>query len=117
MLVVYMLIVQDAVHAYVELWNHHKIRKQPNRPNAVTSQPIILYHYPLSGVHLYKVLVNREYISQIEDSLQEWGMLYFLTPLFNSDCTIAKPERSHSCKARAIAQLQSRSDRTVAKPE
>jgi hypothetical protein len=89
MLVVYMPIVRDAVHAYAELWNHHKIRKQPNRPNAVTSQPVILYHYPPSGVHSYEVLVNREYISRIEDSLQEWGMLYFLTPLFNSDCTIA----------------------------
>ena len=30
MLVVYMPIVRDAVHAYVELWNHRRIRKQPN---------------------------------------------------------------------------------------
>ena len=90
MLVVYMPIVRDAVHAYAELWNHHKIRKQPNRPNAVTGQPVILYHYPPSGVHSYEVLVDREYISQIEDSLQEWGMLYFLTLLFNRNYTVAK---------------------------
>ena len=63
MLVVYMLIVQDAVYAYTELWNHYKIQKQLNRLNAVTSQPVILYYYLPNSVDLYKVLVDQEYIS------------------------------------------------------
>ena len=71
MLVVYMLIVQDAVYAYAELWNHYKIRKQLNRLNIVTGQPVILYYYLPSSIDLYKILVDQQYISQIEDSLQE----------------------------------------------
>jgi len=74
MLAVYMPIVRDATHAYVELWNHHRIRKQPNRPNAVSGFPYLLYHYPPSGVGLYEVPISQEYISQLEESLEEWGM-------------------------------------------
>jgi hypothetical protein len=74
MLAVYMPLVQEAVHAYVELWNHHNIRKQPNRPNAVTGQLYILYHYPPEGVQLYEVLVDAEYIFQLKQSMEEWGM-------------------------------------------
>jgi hypothetical protein len=74
MLAVYMPIVRDATHAYVELWNHHRIRKQPNRPNAVSGFPYLLYHYPPSGVGSYEVPISQEYISQLEESLEEWGM-------------------------------------------
>jgi hypothetical protein len=53
-----MLIVRDTVYAYTELWNYYKIQKQLNQPNAVTSQLVILYYYPPSGVESYKVLVD-----------------------------------------------------------
>ena len=78
MLVVYMPIVRDAAHSYVELWNHHRIRKQPNRPNAVTGQPVLLYHYPPSGVNSYEVSIDCNYLKQLEESLEEWGMQYRL---------------------------------------
>ena len=76
MLVVYMPIIRDAAHSYVELWNHHQIRKQPNRPNAVTGQPILLYHYPPSGIESYEVPIDQNYMAQVEASLEEWGMCY-----------------------------------------
>jgi hypothetical protein len=71
MLAIYMPLVQDAVHAYVKLWNHHNIRKQLNRPNAVTGQLYILYYYPLDGVQSYKVFVNLNWISELEQSMEE----------------------------------------------
>ena len=85
MLAIYMPIVREAAIAYKDLWNCHKIRKQPNRPNAVTGQLMVLYHYPNSEVKLYGQLINKEFISELQASLQEWGMypflwLYFPTP-------------------------------------
>jgi hypothetical protein len=78
MLAIYMPLLRDAVHAYVELWNHHNIRKQPNRPNAVTGQPYILYHYPPEGVQSYEVPVDQNWISQLQQSMREWGMWFLL---------------------------------------
>jgi hypothetical protein len=85
MLAIYMLIIQEAAIAYKNLWNCHKIRKQPNRPNAVTGQPMVLYHYPNPEVKSYRQPINKEFISELQASLQEWGVypslwLFFLTP-------------------------------------
>ena len=77
MLAIYMPLVQEAVHAYVELWNHHNIRKQLNRPNAVTGQLYILYHYPPDGVKSYEVSVDLNWISELEQSMEEWGMYFY----------------------------------------
>jgi hypothetical protein len=71
MLAIYMPLVREAVYAYVKLWNHHSIQKQPNRLNAVTSQLYILYYYPLDGVKSYKVFVDLNWISEIEQSIEE----------------------------------------------
>jgi len=71
MLAIYMPIVREAAIAYKNLWNCHKIRKQPNRPNAVTGQPMVLYHYPDLKVKLYKQPINKEFISELQASLQE----------------------------------------------
>jgi hypothetical protein len=39
MLAVYMPIVREAAMGYKDLWNIHRIRRQPNRPNAISGQP------------------------------------------------------------------------------
>ena len=48
-----MPIVREEVYKYVELWNVHSIRKQPNRPNAVTGKPRFNYLYPKDGAIHY----------------------------------------------------------------
>ena len=81
MLVIYMPIVREATHAYVQLWNHHRIRKQPNRPNAVTGFPYLLYHYPPPGISSYEVPISQEYISKLEIGLEKWGKKFaFVLP-------------------------------------
>jgi hypothetical protein len=78
MLAVYMPIVREAAIAYKDLWNCHKIRKQPNRPNAVTRQLMVLYHYPDPEVKSYRQPINKDFISELEASLEEWGIYPFL---------------------------------------
>jgi hypothetical protein len=83
MLAIYMPIVREAAIAYKDLWNCHKIRKQPNRPNAVTGQPMVLYHYPDPEVKSYGQPINQDFVSELQASLQAWGIypslwLFFL---------------------------------------
>jgi hypothetical protein len=85
MLAIYMSIVREAAIAYKDLWNCHKIKKQPNRPNAVTGQPMVLYHYLDPEVKLYEQPINEDFLSELQAGLQEWGIcpslwLFFLRP-------------------------------------
>jgi hypothetical protein len=73
MLAVYMPLVREATFAYKDLWNIHRIRKQPNRPSAVSGQPEILYNYPPGEVQSYGVPVDPEFAKEIESSLGDWG--------------------------------------------
>jgi hypothetical protein len=82
MLAIYMPIVREATIAYKDLWNCHKIRKQPNRPNAVTRQPMVLYHYPDPEIKSYGEPINQDFISELQASLQEWGLWLFFLCLF-----------------------------------
>ena len=74
MLAIYMPIVREAAIAYKDLWNCHKIRKQPNRPNAVIGQPMVLYHYLDPEVKLYGQPINQDFVSELQASLQAWGI-------------------------------------------
>lgn len=45
-LFIYMPIIRYALTEFVHVWNHHKIRKQPNRPHVVSGIPHNLYYRP-----------------------------------------------------------------------
>jgi len=74
-----MPLVRAATFAYKDLWNLHTIRKQPNRPNAVSGQPYQLYHYPKPEVKSYGRPINQEFVSDLYKSFDGWGK--FLTAL------------------------------------
>jgi hypothetical protein len=80
MLAVYMPLVREAAIVYKDLWNIHKIRKQPNRPNAVSGQPQILYDFPPTAEGSYGVAIDPEFAKIIEDGLEEWGKFTIATP-------------------------------------
>jgi hypothetical protein len=61
-----MPIVQEEVYKYVELWNVYSIRKQPNRPNAVTGKPKFNYTYPKNGTIHYRRPVDLEITNGIQ---------------------------------------------------
>ena len=76
MLAVYMPLVRSAAIAYKDLWNIHKIRRQPNRPNAISGQPQILYDFPPTADSSYGVAIDPEFAKKIEEGLEEWGKLH-----------------------------------------
>lgn len=73
MLAVYMPIVRHAAFEYKDLWNIHKIRKQPNRPNAVSGQPEYLYDDPQTADGSYGIPIDPEYAKKVLDNLEPWG--------------------------------------------
>jgi len=46
LLAVYMPILRRILHRFVDQWNHHRIRKQKNRPHVIPGQPYVLFYYP-----------------------------------------------------------------------
>ncbi|KAI9882169.1 MAG: hypothetical protein M1823_006084, partial [Watsoniomyces obsoletus] len=57
---------------FVRLWNVHKIRKQPNRPNVVVGQPWKLYNYPPASVTQCGIPVNMEYLATLQQDVRDW---------------------------------------------
>lgn len=47
---VYMPIIREDFRSYKQVWNTHRILKQPNRPTLVYGQPIVNYNWPAKGV-------------------------------------------------------------------
>jgi hypothetical protein len=44
---IYIPILRSALADFVNnVWNNHRIRKQPKRPYLVSGIPYVLYHYP-----------------------------------------------------------------------
>jgi hypothetical protein len=41
---IYMPMLRKDLHGFVQDWNVHNIRKQPNKPHSVSGKPNILYH-------------------------------------------------------------------------
>jgi hypothetical protein len=72
MLAIYMPIIREAAMNYRELWNIHRIRLQPNRPNSVAGQPEVLYEIH-DGVNSYGVPINKAHAQSLQESLGDWG--------------------------------------------
>ena len=83
MLAVYMPIVREASMGYKDLWNIHRIRRQPNRPNPISGQPQVLYDFPPEEVQSYGGPIDPEFALKIEESIEEWGKLLQVLDFFN----------------------------------
>jgi hypothetical protein len=56
LLAVYIPILRRILHRFVEQWNHHRIRRQKNRPHVVPGQPYVLYYYPEVAQNFQQVI-------------------------------------------------------------
>ena len=45
--------IWDEIHNFVELWNAHSIRSQPQRPRVKPGKPVVLYFTPPDSTHDY----------------------------------------------------------------
>ena len=75
MFAIYIPILRTEIQSYVRTWNGHRIRKQPNRPNAVAGKPHILYHYPPQLVQNYGLSVDTVRLDMLQNDVREWGKI------------------------------------------
>ncbi|OXV10153.1 hypothetical protein Egran_02085 [Elaphomyces granulatus] len=78
LLAIYMPILREEVHAFVRLWNVHKIRRQPNRPNCVVGQPLMLYHWPKDDVQNHGLAPDRELLRELQRDVGDWDIDEYL---------------------------------------
>lgn len=70
---IYMPILRKETHAFVRLWNNHKIRKQPNRPSVISGQPIKNYFYPDTHVQNLGIVPPTELLDIMHKDVELWG--------------------------------------------
>jgi hypothetical protein len=57
------------------LWNVHKIRKQSNRLNSVSGQPLVNYQWPAEGVQNFGIAPDLGVTAEIQQDIDNWGEL------------------------------------------
>lgn len=73
LLFIYLPIVRAKFSHFVHLWNNHKIRHQPNRPNLPTGQPHYNYFYPPDGISDYGNKPSRSKLNELKLKLEGYG--------------------------------------------
>jgi len=76
LLFVYMPLIRDDIHNFVELWNVHSIRSQPKRPSVKPGKPVVLYFTPPDGTLDYGQLAPVSTVSELRSEVLAWGQLY-----------------------------------------
>lgn len=82
-LAIYMPILRKASSDFVETWNCHRIRKQPNRPYLTPGIPYVLYNYPerTGGVQSgFTVPEDSPTLNAIQDDLMGLDLDEYLPP-------------------------------------
>ena len=73
LLFVYMPLIREEIHNFVELWNAHSIRSQPERPSVKPGKPVVLYFTPLDGTHDNGQLAPVSTVSELCSEVLAWG--------------------------------------------
>lgn len=77
---IYIPIIRYETLEFVNLWNHHRIRKQGD--NVIAGRPYLLYNYPQrSGGVECGVKVNADRVKQMMDDLAGFGMYPTFCPI------------------------------------
>jgi len=64
MLAIYMPIIRYAVVSYIDVWNHHRIRKELKRKYYVVGIPAFLYEY--AAIERYGIPVDEGLLAELE---------------------------------------------------
>jgi hypothetical protein len=70
-----MPIIREEIQKFAALWNIHRIRKQSDRPNSVSGQPVVNYQWPAEGVQNFGIPPNLEVTAEIQQDINNWGKL------------------------------------------
>jgi hypothetical protein len=76
LLAIYMPIIRCEIQTFARLWNVHRIRRQPNRPNHVNGQPIMLYNFPeRTSSQEYGLKIDESFLAEVQEKVSDFGML------------------------------------------
>ena len=74
MLAIFLPILRDEIHAYVEIWNSHTIRRQKERPHHVPGKPKVNYFFSMkNGVEDCGRPIDPELVARLRADTAEWG--------------------------------------------
>jgi len=76
LLFVYMPLIRDEMHDFVELWHAHSIRSQSKRPSVMPGKLVVLYFTPPDGTLDYGQLAPESTVSELRSEVLAWGQLY-----------------------------------------
>ena len=76
LLALYMPWLRVTIGGFVNMWNSHKIRKQPKRPYAMVGKPYMLHNYPEDDVIDYGVPVDMASLNAVEADIQHYGKIH-----------------------------------------
>jgi hypothetical protein len=71
-----MPILRHEIHQFVDVWNHHKIRRQSDRANAVSGRPWLLYTHPPPEAKQCGFAPNTELLAELQEKMADWGRKY-----------------------------------------
>lgn len=73
LLAIYIPLLRTEMQSFVRTWNAHRIRKQPNRPNAVAGKPYVLYHHSPEDIKNYGIRVHTQTLGRLQHDVKDWG--------------------------------------------
>lgn len=73
-----MPLVRQEIQNFVRVWNSHRIRKQPHRPESISGKPWMLYHHPQEGIKDYGLPPDEEILQNL--IFQNSSGNYYLYP-------------------------------------
>lgn len=77
-LAIYMPILRHEIYKFVDVWNHHKIRKQSHRPNSVSGRPWLLYTHPPPPAEQYGFVPNTDLLAELQMTAADWSKKYLI---------------------------------------
>jgi len=73
---VYMTLIRDEIHNFVEHWNTHSIRSQPQGPSVKPGKPVVLYFTPPDSTLDYGQLSPVSTVSELRSEVLACGQVY-----------------------------------------
>ena len=71
----YMPWLRTTIGGFVQMWNSHRIRKQPKRPNVKFGKPYMLYHYPDDDIINRGVSVDMASQEAVEAEVENYSKI------------------------------------------
>ena len=73
LLAIYFPTIRTEITHYVDKWNTHPIRKQPNRPNSMQGKPYRLYHSPGPGIQNYGLSIHAPTLDRLYHDVADYS--------------------------------------------